>query len=804
MLRRSPLVERYKTEITSPPDDALLQIDDFMLYLRFAWRHKARILLAFFYAFAGGWIYYEKQPIAYGSKAKVLVEQKEAITTSGYSSHESNDSQLETYVSVIKSPWFVNKAIQENGLQNLESLAGVSDCASRILSQIDVDQKNSIFEISFESTFRDECPLVLNALVQTYQRYLSESERRNMEQAIELIRRKADTLQQELLQQKLAHQHSKAAVPLSAIERAEHAATSRQLSEIDIKRIDTKVRRAEVQSRLAAISLAKLEGVQAASSLLPAIYSEQKLQLSATETHKKERMEDQIERSISRDESKRRQSYERTTEARIRIQALEEKLGERLFPLLESEKLLSRQYGDNYPALHELRKKIDLIRDFYTEQIKLVKSEMESETQAVAADAKISVASPRQRSLMKQTPAVESSGGDSDAALAELVESYVCSLEQVLKDLDAAELALAAQYQTISQRMDQHRTRVRESELYQVENDHVVSEIALAERRYDILVNQLSQFDLNKDYGNYRTTVISPPTDAKKVSPDAIMTTIASFVIGLMGAFIWVGCSEIFERSLKTTESISDLGLPILAQIPEQHRDRERLRLKPRPMLCTLDEPESVDAEAYRSLRTALDCGNHHNRNRVIGVTSPVAGDGKSTLAANLAVSIAQSGKRVLLIDTNLRAATMHRIFGVSNAVGLIRAMQTEGLYLLAAGPLPKSPADLIASPRFSRLIDWLRDRFQFVIIDTPPILLASESRVIAALSDGVLLTVRSHQSDPIETQHACDLLEIADANVLGVVVNESTCQTCRHRIFSPPRLMTTSRASAVTKNRIK
>ncbi|EMI19010.1 capsular exopolysaccharide family, partial [Rhodopirellula maiorica SM1] len=186
-------------------------------------RHKYRILLSLLYAFIGGWIYYQNQPVVYRSKAKVLVEPKNAISPDGYSTPNHKSSLFDTHASLIQSPWFVEKAIQENDLQGLNLLAESSSVANTILPLMNVDHEDSIVQISVDSIHPDECPKVLEALVQTYQLYLVDSQRESMEQAINLIDKKAESLQQQLQRQKLAHQTAKASAPLPAIENAEYA-----------------------------------------------------------------------------------------------------------------------------------------------------------------------------------------------------------------------------------------------------------------------------------------------------------------------------------------------------------------------------------------------------------------------------------------------------------------------------------------------------------------------------------------------------------------------------------------------------
>src|SRR5262249_28722871 len=141
---------------------------------------------------------------------------------------------------------------------------------------------------------------------------------------------------------------------------------------------------------------------------------------------------------------------------------------------------------------------------------------------------------------------------------------------------------------------------------------------------------------------------------------------------------------------------------------------------------------------------------------QVIQVTSPSKGDGKSTMAANLAVSIAQSGKRVLVVDADFRRPRQHHIFGLAGRVGLatvmagdaelstaIPATPVPNLDVLPCGARPTNPAELLTLPRFAELLGELRGRYDFVIVDTPPLLAVSDPSVVAPRVDGVLLTIR-------------------------------------------------------------
>ena len=188
-------------------------------------------------------------------------------------------------------------------------------------------------------------------------------------------------------------------------------------------------------------------------------------------------------------------------------------------------------------------------------------------------------------------------------------------------------------------------------------------------------------------------------------------------------------------------------------------------------------------------MRTALYFSTQGERPQGHQVTSPNMGDGKSTLAANLAVSIAQSGKRVILVDADLRRPRMHKLFGVRPAAawrsviagrrraGRRRSATTgiPGLSVLPCGPLPPNPAELLTSPRFKELLEELRDQYDFVLVDTPPLLAVTDPCVVAPRVDGVVLTIRiSKNGRPAPSAPARSSATLG-VNVLGVVVNGVT-----------------------------
>lgn len=208
-------------------------------------------------------------------------------------------------------------------------------------------------------------------------------------------------------------------------------------------------------------------------------------------------------------------------------------------------------------------------------------------------------------------------------------------------------------------------------------------------------------------------------------------------------------------------------------------------RLRHRTLVTAL-YPQDPLSEAYRMIRTNLSFSAIDAQIQSILFTSAVPGEGKSTTLANLAVTLAQSGKRTLLVDGDLRKPSLHHFFRCGNHVGLTSALVNAGrlqdsiqntdisnLYLLASGPLPPNPSELLSSSTMRKLIVHLYEQFDYVLVDGPPLLLATDAQVLSGLVDGVVLVVKSASTKKEQVLKAKDLLVKANASILGVVLNQ-------------------------------
>lgn len=202
--------------------------------------------------------------------------------------------------------------------------------------------------------------------------------------------------------------------------------------------------------------------------------------------------------------------------------------------------------------------------------------------------------------------------------------------------------------------------------------------------------------------------------------------------------------------------------------------------------LITVLEPASVAAEAYRTLRTNLFYAVVDRPPKVIVVTSPKPKDGKSVTCANLGVVLAQADKSTLVIDCDLRRPNIHCLFDVRNFRGLADILVKEddprevwqepvpNLKVLTAGLIPPNPAELLGSKRFAGLLERMRDEFDYVLLDAPPVEMVSDPLILATQADGVLLVVNSQNTRRGDLRRSVRSLNAVEANILGTVMNNA------------------------------
>ena len=194
--------------------------------------------------------------------------------------------------------------------------------------------------------------------------------------------------------------------------------------------------------------------------------------------------------------------------------------------------------------------------------------------------------------------------------------------------------------------------------------------------------------------------------------------------------------------------------------------------------------PKSIDAEAYRSLRSNIEYSSFDDEYRVIVVTSSVPGEGKSTTSGNLAIALAQSGNSVLLVDCDMRKPSIHKKFKISNAAGtaelLLRKKSfeevannyNENLTIITAGKIPPNPSEMLASRAMTAFIEEMKKEFKYIILDTPPLQAVTDAQVLSTKADGVLLVIRAGSTKREMVLNSVDLIKKVQGKVIGTVLN--------------------------------
>ncbi|HEY4742749.1 MAG TPA: polysaccharide biosynthesis tyrosine autokinase [Candidatus Acidoferrales bacterium] len=322
---------------------------------------------------------------------------------------------------------------------------------------------------------------------------------------------------------------------------------------------------------------------------------------------------------------------------------------------------------------------------------------------------------------------------------------------------------------------------------------------------YDGLQQKLREAGITAGLRTSNIRIVDPalvPTSPAR--PQRAKNILLGFLVGLVGGVGLAFLREYLDNTVKSPDDVERLaGLPSLAVVPSLpnilgsihssklltagEEDDQQVK-DSRVEIIAFAKPKSQVSEAFRALRTSLLLSQAEHPPQVILVTSALPREGKTTSALNLAVTLAQLGDRTLIVDCDLRkpgirralGLTIGREFGLSSYLAGVASLddvviphpQIENLAALTTGPIPPSPADLLSSHRMRDAITYLRQKYKFVVIDSPPIMAATDAVILSALTDGVLLVVRSGETPKEAFTRTCDLLQAVKSRLLGVVLN--------------------------------
>lgn len=307
----------------------------------------------------------------------------------------------------------------------------------------------------------------------------------------------------------------------------------------------------------------------------------------------------------------------------------------------------------------------------------------------------------------------------------------------------------------------------------------------------DVLLNKIASIDLKQNHGDIRTAVVSEPVLPKRaVWPKASLIVVFSVAGGLGLGLALVYVLDVLDDRWRSPEELrSQLGAPLLAVVRKM-RELPGVGLE---AICTHIAPDSAETEAFRTLRTTLAFGSH-DASRIV-VTSAEPQDGKTTVLSNLAVASVHSGKRILVIDADMRRPGFSTRMGMKGRGGLSDVLVASvplreivgqyvcptglsGFDVLPAGPRRPNPSELLSSPRMADLLAWAETNYDQVLIDSPPTLVASDTSILGRLVDGVIFVVQPGKNRRRLVIRAVESLTAVGVKLLGIVANRISAES--------------------------
>lgn len=314
----------------------------------------------------------------------------------------------------------------------------------------------------------------------------------------------------------------------------------------------------------------------------------------------------------------------------------------------------------------------------------------------------------------------------------------------------------------------------------------IALEVRIQEQTTQYLLGQYEAARLQEATISPYVTILDGASPAYRIGTNLrqkiILGVLVGLLLGLGAAFFF----EYLDQTIKTSQDIERLlHLPVLGVVPHDPKLASVNGHRQPITLVTALDTDDPATESYRALRTNVLFVGAEKPLQVVSVTSPGPGEGKSTTAANLAVTLAQNGARTLLVDADLRRPVVHGAFAISQEPGLtdiligrasareaIRPEVTANLDVLPSGATPPNPSELLGSESMQALIGELRRDYDWVLLDTPPVLPVTDATVVARHTDAVIMTIKSGETDEEAAVRAVDQLQRVGARLAGTVLN--------------------------------
>lgn len=687
-------------------------------------------------------IYWSNAEVWYESKAKMLVTLKDMRGSQGGDTSWGNDriqdEILANHMEIVSSRRIIGNALERvnwselEGLQphlkeNYDAIDYVADHISLTKGGRGSARNARSLNLSLRHTNPEECLVILHSLVLEYEKFLDEQVTRVMSEANQLIQHAQEKIESDLKQLEASYVEARQKAPI--LYSGDQGGASSNVYMDKFRRLQdelvtVEIERSAVETRHKNVleSIQKIKENNGDKLELIALIDSESLQRLGT---------------FAGFSSAQTSEFQQSQVSRIKD--AETRYG-KLTTLKAELTRLESNFGPSHPNVENLRKEISLVENLLNES---------AATEAYAP------------LFDKLTPEL-------------LLRAYTGFLRNDLATLDQRKRQLEA----LAVDAEEKSKSLVEFEL---KDRMIQSEITRKQALYDGVVSQLRELDTATGLSGYVHEVLEDPQLGSKVWPSLPLCAASGLMLGLcIGTVLAFANDHLDNRFRSPSEIAQVLGVPVIAQVGKINHSRDRKRS--RRFIVDAQAPE---AEAFRLMRTYLLKEVKSGNLRTAMVTSSQPKDGKSTILVNLGASFAELGLKVLIIDGDMRAPTVHRFMNFPIDVGLSEFLQTkaelsevvretgiEGFYLMSAGGAVRNPAELLQSERFDELLTLCKQNYDMVLVDSGPVLLVSDPAIVSQKCDISLLVIRPSVDTKRKVAEAVSRLRSSKSNLRGCILN--------------------------------
>ena len=722
-------------------------------------RHWMILLGCLVLGWAAAAVYYVAMPPTYESQANLLLMPKNAgLSSRGMESSRDvnstlSDDLLATHMMLIQSSSIVKEGLRKADLLELPSLVESMSKNDRttteyVISKLYVSRGGEgkaksaqVLKVAFRHGNAEDAKKVVTAIVDEFRQFIDKKYADVNQSAAELIEKAQGQLKSDLEIAESSFRTFREDAPMlwngdksTNVFRTEYEQIESTLTDLRMHRTELEARQKLVESQLKKIHNQGGSDIE---------------KLALIDEKSAERIRIFLEIFAGKAES---QLFQSNQPARLEAARGEY---EGLLKLKSRLQSLGTDFGDEQPEVRSLKAEIKTIEEF----------------------------------LKQRSPKLQITSSEEVLTASRLVDAYVSLLHHDIEALSDREQMLVESSQGAE-------NEAKELVQYELEGETLRLAVDRQKVLFDATVDRLREINLAKEFGGFVNELILEPEIGEEVWPKVsicgLLGTMGGLLLGCLGAFV----SEIRDRSIRTVgdvqiiSAVANLSLVPLFEIQKERESRQAIaasKSSVSPVVVTHHFPNSRETEVFRGLRTVLMYKAGVDGAKVIAVTSPSSGDGKSTILANLAVSLAQAGRRVLLVDADMRRPTIAKIFGLTTSFGLSELLtgnatlfnavtnsECPKLDLMVSGSFPANPSELLSSEAFSQLLEQARNEYDLILVDCPPVLAVADPCIISSIVDAVLLVLRVNPKSRIELKRTMDLLREVKANVVGTIINAS------------------------------